>query len=100
MTNEHGAGLPAEIHTAAGLWKQFAAAKAAGDTTALSALPKVALLFLTRGPMPFEATWEVFLEGMNSSQSGVSQQIDSMLLLDVVILVTLALSLLQPNLWF
>lgn len=33
-------------------------------------LPRVALMFLTRGPMPYEHIWRMFLDGIPDKQQG------------------------------
>ena len=33
-------------------------------------LPRVALMFLTRGPMPYESVWRTFLDGVPDKQQG------------------------------
>ncbi|KAK9789383.1 hypothetical protein WJX73_006397 [Symbiochloris irregularis] len=58
------------LDTPTGIWEFLATSKAIKSTVGLDQLPKVALLFLTRGPLPFEATWSLFLSGMQLPQLG------------------------------
>ena len=37
-------------------------------------LPRVALMFLTRGPMPYEPMWRMFLDGIPDKQQGALMQ--------------------------
>ena len=61
----------ADPQTPAQVWEYLNAAKASGDAAVYASIPKVALLFLTRGPLPFEATWKLFLEGLDFREQGV-----------------------------
>ena len=72
VERQHGSAPAVEMDTPSGIWDFIAASKASGSSAGLSQLPKIALLFLTRGPLPFEATWKLFLEGMNLPQLGES----------------------------
>ncbi len=40
-------------------------------------LPRVALMFLTRGPLPYESVWRDFLSGIPDKQQGISHMISN-----------------------
>ena len=61
--------LPKQPDPPEQLWQQILAAK---NRTGSAGLPKTALLFLTRGRIPFESVWEAFLQGLDMQTPGMS----------------------------